>query len=87
MSQEGQPFWGYKGNLKKKRKRKIWPNCKTIFIAINHLTFMDILAIMAIMNITDCHIMAVNMAKLYVYWKSISNADGLWREYLDFFSL
>ena len=38
-----------------------------IFMAITHLTIMAILAIMAIMAITVCHIMAVTMDKLYVY--------------------
>ena len=56
-------------------------------MAITHLTIMAIIPIMAIMAIMACHIMAVNMAKLYVYWKSITNEDGLWREYLNYFTL
>ena len=56
-------------------------------MAITHLTIMAIFPIMAIMAIMACHIMAVNMAKLYVYWKSITNEDGLWREYLNYFTL
>jgi hypothetical protein len=36
-------------------------------MAITHLTIMAIFLIMAIMAIMAYHIMAVNMAKLYVY--------------------